>query len=89
MSFKVGPAGTHVVAELTGIRDSFVLRFPVESNGSRTNSHRTNSHRILVFKSAKVAIKMVILSNYFGKHFSCTFTQMLNEQKNINFNKKI
>ena len=32
-------------------------------------------------KSAKVAIKMVIISNYFGKNVWCTFTQMLNEKK--------
>ena len=31
--------------------------------------------------SAKVTIKMVILSNYFGKNLWCTFTQMLNEKK--------
>ena len=31
--------------------------------------------------SAKVTIKMVILSNYFGKNLWCTFTQILNEKK--------
>ena len=29
--------------------------------------------------SAKVAIKLVIISNHFGKNLWCTFTQMLNE----------
>ena len=35
--------------------------------------------------SEKVAIKMVKLSNFFGKNLGCTFTQILNE-KNISFN---
>ena len=32
-------------------------------------------------QSAKVTIKMVKLSNNFGKNLLCTFTQMLNEKK--------
>ena len=30
--------------------------------------------------SAKVTIKMMILSNYFGKNLWCTFTQILDEK---------
>ena len=30
--------------------------------------------------SGKVTIKMVILSNYFGKSLWCTFTQIINEK---------
>ena len=38
--------------------------------------------------SAKVAIKMVKLSNYFGKNLWCTFNQMLNEKKKKNWGNK-
>ena len=30
--------------------------------------------------SAKITIKMVIVSNYFGKNLWCTFTEILNEK---------
>ena len=50
---------------------------------SRTNSHRTFDHSYV--KSAKVAIKMVKISNYSYKNLWCTFTQMMNEKKYIKF----
>ena len=34
----------------------------------------------IIVQSAKVNIKMVKLSNDFGKNLWCTFTQMLNEK---------
>ena len=46
--------------------------------GNLSIGHLSNSS----VKSAKVAIKIIIISSYFGKNLWCTFTEMLDKKKN-------
>ena len=48
--------------------------------GSIVGQIPTGNFTTISVKSAKVTIKMVKLSNNFGKNLWCTFTEMLNEK---------
>ena len=61
-----------------------VAECPNDINTGKRHSKKKKSIGHLTIISAKVTIKMVKLSNNFGKNLWGTFTQMRNE-KNISF----
>ena len=61
-----------------GDKRLFVTRRDVLVVGHLSTEHLSKSS----IKSAKVAIKMVIISGYFGKKLMLHFTLILNENKN-------